>query len=103
MTAAGLPKLLQQGAIIVTVDQCPVILPPGTPARTASCLVCGQAAGSFSMVAVTLIPTSTGPCDCGRVSCWAFWAHAGCDVSDPDTLVTIAAAVLKCCQERQQQ
>lgn len=99
MSAPPLPQQLHAGAVLVTIGDGIVVLPPGTPHRTAPCLVCGQAIGGDLAVPAQLIPTQATPCSCGRVMVVAYWAHPQCVPGDAGQLLTLAAGRSRRCHD----
>lgn len=75
----------------------PVVLPLGDVARTAPCLLCGEAIGGELADQVVVWPVRQPPCNCGRVIVVAFLVHArhelpgAADIADVTRAVLVAA------------
>lgn len=82
--------VLAERDILVTELAAPVLLRPGSPARGAGCLVCGEVIGAGLASALCLLPGDGMPGAAGSVPCAAWWAHHGCLPIDADRALKLA-------------
>lgn len=88
------PIELAAGDVLTTSLATAVRFPSGHHSRGVSCLICGQALGSFPVDQVCLWPADGQGCSCGRVDVVAFLVHAHHELPPVGRLVRLVRARL---------